>query len=150
RVPPVGTSREPGNVERDPRSDSRVPPRSRRFGRNPPTAGASRPTRALHVPPVQSESRQALRAVVRDRDACDLAERTVRLRGVPDELRSVSVDLIQVGAVRREPVVAWPAADVATERPERAVSRNLGASGVLRDFQTVAVDLERADVAVAE
>src|SRR5580700_7048175 len=42
---------------------------------------------------VESESRQALRAVVRDVRAGNLVERTIRLDGVAHQLRGISVNL---------------------------------------------------------
>src|SRR5215813_15455180 len=98
----------------------------------------------------QSESRQTLGAVVRDCNAGDFIQRSVWLRRISDEFRGVPVDLIEIRSVWRKPVVARSTADVAAECPERAVSRNLGAGGVLRDLQPLAVDVKRADVAVAE
>src|SRR5215468_222668 len=98
----------------------------------------------------ESESRQALRAVVGNLHAGDLVERPVRLRGVTHQLRGIAVDLIKIRAIRRDPVVGWAAGDVATEPPGGAVSRNLRARGVAGDFQAAAVDAIAADVAVAE
>src|ERR687892_880375 len=52
------------------------------------------------------EARQALRAVVGNGRAGDFLQRAVRLRPVPDQLRGVAVQLVQIRRVRREPVVA--------------------------------------------
>src|SRR6266851_8707801 len=98
-----------------------------------------------------SESRQALRAVVRDGRAGDLFERTVRLDGVADELRRVAVDLVQAGAGGAYPAVARAAADGPVERAAPlAIARNLRAGGVLDDGDHVAVDAVASEVAVAE
>src|SRR5262249_53184662 len=97
-----------------------------------------------------SEPRQALGAVVGDRNLGDLLERTVRLAGVADELRGVAVDLVQVGAVRREPIVARSAGHGWGQTSSGAIARYLRARGVLRDLQAPAVDVKATDVAVAE
>src|SRR5262249_56513412 len=75
---------------------------------------------------------------------------SARLGGVADDRPRLPVDLIQVGAIRREPAVARAAGYGRVETPRGAVARNSRAGGVLRDLQTSAVDVERADVAVAE
>src|SRR5262245_6350104 len=99
---------------------------------------------------MQSESRQALRAVVGDRDAGDLLQRTVVVCGVADEFGGVSVNLKQVRAVRRNPVVARSAGDGCIETSGRSIAWNSRARGILRDLQAPAVDTKRADVAVTE
>src|SRR5262249_14406006 len=98
----------------------------------------------------ESESRQALRAVVRNFYAGDLVERTVRLSGIPNQLRGIAVNLVEIGAIRRNPAVARSAGDIPAERPGGAVSRNLRACGITGDFQASAVDLEAGNVAVTE
>src|SRR5262245_40024492 len=98
----------------------------------------------------ESESRQALRAVVGNLHTGDLVERPVRLRGIAHQFRGIAVDLVKKRAIRREPAVGRAAGDVSTEPPGGAVSRNPGARRIARDFQAAAVDAIAADVAVAE
>src|SRR5262245_26264135 len=98
----------------------------------------------------RSESRQALRAVVRDLHAGDLLERTVRLSSVTAQLCGVPVGLVEIRAIRCDPAVRRAAGDVSTEPPGGAVSRNFLARGIARDFQVAAVDVVAADIAVAE
>src|SRR5262245_57530541 len=98
----------------------------------------------------QSESRQALRAVVGNFHAGDLAKRAIRVSGVAHKFASIPVDLIEIRAIRREPVIARAADHGSVEPPGGAVSRNLRARGVARDFDAAAVDVVAADVAVAE
>src|ERR1700756_1565362 len=99
----------------------------------------------------ESESRQSLRAVVGNRDAGYFFQRAVRLRGVPHQLRSVPVNLVQKFTIRRDPAVARATADVSTEPSEGAIALDLGARRILRDsdLETV-VDIEGGDVAVPE
>src|SRR5258708_2506110 len=98
-----------------------------------------------------SESRQPLRAVVRDGDAGHLLQRAVWFGGVPHQLRRIPIDLIQVFTIRRNPAVARAAADVSTKRPEGAIALDLGARRILRDSDLEAVvDIEGGDVAVPE
>src|SRR5262249_52555945 len=97
-----------------------------------------------------SESRQALRAVVGDLHTRDLLERTVRLRRVAHQLRGIPVDLVEIGAIRRQPAIARAAAHDSIDRSEGAISRNNRARGILRDGELFAVDAEAAEVAVAE
>src|SRR5262249_21538500 len=97
-----------------------------------------------------SESRQALRAVVRDLHAGELLERTVGLGRVPNQLRGIAVNLVKIRTIRRDPVVGRAAGDVSTEPPGGAVSRNLRARRIARDFEAAAVDVIAADIAVAE
>src|SRR5262245_54107438 len=110
------------------------------------------PTGAPGARPVAaaSESRQTLRAVVRNLYAGNLLERAVRLSGVAHQFRGIPVDLVEKGAIRREPVVGRAADHGSVEPPGGAVSRNLRARGVARDLEAAAVDVEAADVAVAE
>src|SRR5262249_50816979 len=103
-----------------------------------------------HGPFRGSESGQTLRAVIRNLHTADLAERPVRLRRVTHQFRRIAVDLVKIRAVRRDPAVGWAAGDVSTESPGGAVSRNLRACRVARDFQAGSVDTVAADVAVAE
>src|SRR5258708_6538175 len=84
-----------------------------------------------------SESRQPLRAVVRDGDAGHLLQRAVWFGGVPHQLRRIPIDLIQVFTIRRNPAVARAAADVSTKRPEGAIALDLGARRILRDSDLV-------------
>ena len=72
------------------------------------------------------------------------------MRGVADQLRGIPIDLIEIRAIRRDPVVGRATGHGSVERPGGAVSRNLRARRVLRDFQAAVVDVEGADVAVAE
>src|SRR5215471_6611241 len=101
-------------------------------------------------PFAESESRQALRAVVRNLHAGDLVERPIRLRGVTHQFRGIAVDLVKIRAIRRDPVVGRATGDVSTEPPGGAVSWNLRARRIARDFQATAIDAIAADVAVAE
>src|SRR5689334_14247392 len=87
----------------------------------------------------ESESRQALRAVVGDRDACNLLKGTVRLSGVAHQFRSIPVDLVEIFAIRRQPAIAWAAANHSIDCSESAISRDLRACRILRDFQPFAV-----------
>src|SRR5262245_61635542 len=89
----------------------------------------------------ESESRQALRAVVGNCHAGDLLERTIRMSGVPHQFRGICVDLVEIGAIWRDQVVARAADHGSVEPPGGAVSRNLRARGVGRDFQSAAVDV---------
>src|SRR5215468_8905292 len=98
-----------------------------------------------HVPeldraPVEqdSESRQALRAVVGNLHAGDLVERPVWLRSVTHQFRGIAVDLVKIRAIRRSPVVARAAGDVSTEPPGGTVSRNPRARRIAHDFQAAA------------
>src|SRR5258708_25690206 len=98
-----------------------------------------------------SESRQPLRAVVRDGDAGHLLQRAVWFGGVPHQLRRIPIDLIQVFTIRTNPAVARAAADVSTKRPEGAIALDLGARRIPRDSDLEAVvDIEGGDVAVPE
>src|ERR1700740_1875416 len=94
------------------------------------------------------EAGKALRAVVGDVRARDFLERAVGLGRVPDQLRGVAEDLVQIGAVRRHPAVARAAADGVVERAEGAVALHFRACGIARDLEPVAVELEGAEVAV--
>src|SRR5579863_1670090 len=97
-----------------------------------------------------SESRQPLRTVVRDRHAGNFLQRAIRLGSVADQLRGVPVDLVEKGAIRRDPVIAWAAADVSTKPPEGAIALDNRTCGILGDFEFEAVDVECGDVAVPE
>src|SRR5215472_3528503 len=98
----------------------------------------------------KSESRQALRTVVGNFYADDLAERPVRTSGVAHQLRSIPVDLVEVGAIRGKPAVARSAAHGSIDRPEGPISLDLRRRRVLRDSELGAVDPKAADVAVTE
>src|SRR5262245_50837116 len=104
----------------------------------------------LDGPLTGSEPRQALRAVVGNRHAGDLLERTVRMSGVAHQFCGIPVNLVEMGAVWRDPVVGRAAAHGSVEPPSGAVSGNLRARGIGRDFQTATVDVVAADIAVAE
>src|SRR5580692_2954416 len=95
-----------------------------------------------------SEPGQALRAVVGNLHTRDFLQGAVRMRGVADQLRGIPIDLIEIRAIRRDPVVGRATGHGSVERPGGAVSRNLRARRVLRDFQAAIVDVEGADVAV--
>src|ERR1700722_5518354 len=97
-----------------------------------------------------SEPGQPLRAVVRNLHAPDFFQRAVRMGGVARQFRSVAVDLIEIRAVRRNPGVGRTADHGSVEPSGGAVSWNLWACGIARDFEAAAVDVETADVAVAE
>src|SRR5216684_4575245 len=75
----------------------------------------------------ESESGQALRAVVRNARAGDLVERTIPLDGVAHQFRGVPVNLVEIGTVWRQPDVVRAAADDSADPPEGAISRNLRA-----------------------
>src|SRR5260370_6960219 len=70
--------------------------------------------------------------------------------GVADQFRSISVYLVQMLAIWRNPVIAWAAANGSIDRPEGAISRNLPARRILRDADLGAVDAVAANVAVTE
>src|SRR4029077_4940864 len=97
-----------------------------------------------------SESCQALRAVVGNPDAGHLFQRTIRLSGIAYQLRCIPVDLVEISAIRREPAIARAAANHSIDCAESAISRDLGARGILRYREHVAVDAVAADVAVTE
>src|SRR6266403_1797510 len=98
----------------------------------------------------ESESRQTLRAVVGDGDTGNLLERAVWFGGVPHQLRGVPVDLVEIGAIRRNPVITRSTADVSAKSPEGAIALDVGARRILRDSDLGAIDMERGDVAVPE
>src|SRR5579859_6605922 len=81
----------------------------------------------------ESEPRQSLRTVVGDLHAGDFGQRAIRLSGVAHKSRGIPVDLIQKRAIRRDPVVARAAGDVAAEPPGRAIAPHLRARGILGD-----------------
>src|SRR5215469_7369301 len=98
----------------------------------------------------RSESRQALRTVVRNPYAGDFSERTVRLCGVADQFRRIAIDLVEMRTVGRDPDIAGTAAHRAVEGTKSAIARNPRARRILGDFETVTVDAIAADVAVAK
>jgi len=98
----------------------------------------------------QSESRQALGAVVRNLDAGHFVQRTVWLSGIAHQLRGIAVDLVEIRAIWRKPVIARAAANGSIDRPEGAISQNLRARRILRNADLGAVDMVAADVAVTE
>src|SRR6516225_8234314 len=104
---------------------------------------------SLHSPPLTtSESRQTLRAVVGNLRAGDLFERTVRLRRIAHQLRGIPVDLVEIGAIRRNPAITRSTGDGCVETPGGAIARNLRACLVLRDEELFAVDAVAAKAAV--
>src|SRR5262249_56115833 len=102
------------------------------------------------IPSASSESRQALWAVVGNLDAGDLIKRTVRRCGIGHKFGGVGINLVEIGAIRRNPVICRSARNGSVEPPGGAISRYLWARWVLRDFQPFAVYTKRADIAVAE
>jgi hypothetical protein len=98
----------------------------------------------------QSESRQTLRAIVRNSHVGDLFKRTVRLSGVAHQFRGIPIDLVEIRAIWRNPVIAGAAANGSVDRSEGAVSRNARARRILCDADLVAVDVVAANVAVTE
>src|SRR5262249_32964277 len=98
----------------------------------------------------RSESRQALRTVVGYFHTGDLVERTIRLSGIAHQFRGIAIDLIEISAIGCNPAITRAAGDVSTERPGCAVARNLRTRGIARELQATPVDMEAADVAVAE
>src|SRR5262245_12303910 len=90
------------------------------------TTGA--PDRAPVGP--KSESCQPLRTVVRYRDAGALLERAVRLGRVAHQLRGIAVDLVEIGAIRRNPAIGWSAGDGRVETSSGAIARHLRACGI--------------------
>src|SRR5260370_5095324 len=97
-----------------------------------------------------SAARQALTGLVRNARAGDLLQRAVRLDGIAAQLRSVRVDLVEVGSAGAYPAVARAATEGPIERAEGAIAGNLRACRVFGDGQHVALDAEAGDVAVAE
>src|ERR1700722_4923348 len=95
----------------------------------------------------KSESRQTLRTVVGNLHAAHFLERAIRLRGIAHELRGVAVDLVEIRVVRAKPTVGRAAGHGSVEPPGGAVSRNLRARWIARDFQAVTVDAVAADIA---
>jgi hypothetical protein len=63
-----------------------------------------------------SESRQAPRAVVGNCHAGDLVARAVWLSSVTNQLRGIPADLVEVGAIRRNPAIARAAGLVASTK----------------------------------
>src|SRR5262249_48753064 len=102
------------------------------------------------APRAASESGQALRAVVGDLHAGDLFERTVRSRGVAHQFRGIPVDLVEVGSIGRDPVIARSATDISTQRPEGSIARDLRTRGIFRDLQPATIDSVAAEIAVPE
>src|SRR5258708_10950922 len=74
-----------------------------------------------------SKSRQALRAVVGNFHTGDLSERAVPVSGVAHQLRGIPVDLVEVGAIWRNPAIARAAAHGSIDRSEGAIASNLRA-----------------------
>src|ERR1700722_8429921 len=98
----------------------------------------------------RSEASQALRTVVRYLHVADFAKRAIRLGSVCDQLRRVTVDLIDISAVRRDPDIARSGANSAIERSEGAVTRHFRAGRVLCNLQAFRSNAVAADIAVTE
>src|SRR5215467_12692468 len=105
---------------------------------------------APNLVPDRSETCESLWTVVGNLDAGDLHQRTVRLSGVANQLRSIPVDLIEKCAIRRYPAIGGAAGHRSVQPPGSAVPRNPRARGIARNFQAAAIDVVAADVAVAE
>src|SRR5215467_7505948 len=99
---------------------------------------------------MKSKSCQALRAVIGNLNARDFFERTIRLSGVPYQLRSIPIDLVQESSIGRQPIVARAAGDGGVETPGGAISWNLWARRILRDFESFAVNAVAGEIAVTE
>src|SRR4029434_7605168 len=82
-----------------------------------------------------SKTRQALWTVVWNLNAGDFLERTVWLCGVANQFRSVPVDLVQKGTIRRHPVISRSAGDGRVEASGGAISRNFRARRIACDFE---------------
>src|SRR5215813_522542 len=127
----------------------------RRFGHFRNGLAAPEPRKILErslitTPVRQSKTRETLRTVVRDLDACHFFERAVRLRGVANQSRRVPVDLVQECAIRRYPVIGRSAGDGCVETSGRAISQDFRTSWVACDFESSAVNAIAGDVAVSE
>src|ERR1700691_1104684 len=85
-------------------------------------AGPDDRTESSHRHRAGSEPRQSLRTVVRDRDAGHFLQRAIWLSGVPHQLRRIPIDLVEKGAIWRNPVIARAAADVSTKPSEGAIA----------------------------
>src|SRR5215813_8396162 len=95
-------------------------------------------------------TREALRTVVRNLDGGYFFERTVRLRGITNQLRCIPINLVQETAIGRNPVIARSAGNRCVQTSRGAISWNLGARWILYDFKSLAVDAVAADVAVTK
>src|SRR5580698_9795097 len=71
----------------------------------------------------KSESRQTLRTVVGNLHAAHFLERAIRLRGVANELRGVTVNLVEIRVIRAKPAIGRAAGHGSVEPPGGAVSR---------------------------
>src|SRR5262249_61945015 len=60
------------------------------------------------------------------------------------------VDLVEIGAIRRNPAITRSAGNGGVETSGGAIARNLRACRILGDGELIAVDAEAADVAVTE
>src|SRR5215813_2290376 len=96
---------------------------------------------ALSLDASKSKSCQTFRAVIGNGNAGNLLQRAVRFGSVPHQLRSVRVELIEVVAVWRNPVVAGTAADVPAEASEGAIALYDGASRILCNSDIEAIDM---------
>src|SRR4029077_13857968 len=106
------------------------------------------PSPASSLP--QSESGKSLRTIVWNLHASNFLERAIRLRRVTHQLRGVPIDLVEIVSIRRNPAITRAAANISTERPVGAVSRDLRARRIARDAELSTVDVEGGDVAVPE
>jgi hypothetical protein len=70
--------------------------------------------------------------------------------GVAHQLRGIPVDLVEVGAIWRNPAIARAATHGSIDRSEGAIASNLRACWILRDTELGAVNPAAADVAVTE
>src|SRR5262249_13869039 len=77
-------------------------------------------------------------------------ERTIRLSCVADQFRCVPIDLVQESAIRSQPVIARSAGDGCVETSSGAISWNLWARRILRDFKSSAVNAVAGEIAVTE
>src|SRR5262249_10269064 len=88
--------------------------------------------------------------VVGNLHAGDLLKRTVRLSGVAHQFRGIPVDLVEIGAIRRNPGIARSAGDGSVETSGGAIARHLWACWIPGDAEPGAVNPVAADVAVTE
>src|SRR4030095_4139827 len=72
------------------------------------------------------------------------------MRRLAHQFRGIAVDLVQIGAIRRNPVIGWSAGNGCVEPSGGAIPRNLFARRILSDLETVAAEAERGGAAVAE
>src|SRR5215471_12468706 len=94
---------------------------------------------------MKSETREPLRTVVRNLDAGDLCQRSVWLSGVSNQLRGISVDLIEIRAIRRDPAIGGATGHRSVQSSGGAVSGNSGTCRILGDLQATSVDVIATD-----